>query len=172
MANVNEKWQTIEGYENLYAVSNLGNVKSLKKKINLSLIDDRYLIVNFSKGNVKKKQLVHRLVAEAFIPNPENKPCINHKDGNKHNNRVENLEWCNQSENVLHGYRTGLRDMKTVGTGFLGKATHNSKPVLDPYTGVFYRSITEAAKYNNTSFSYLFNQLMGFSAKVTRLVLV
>ena len=74
-----------------------------------------YKVVYFKKGNTKTSKQVHRLVAQAFIPNPENKPQVNHIDGNKHNNNVDNLEWVTVSENAIHALNTGLRSriMKT-----------------------------------------------------------
>ena len=110
-----EIWKDIKGYEGLYQVSNLGNVKSLprlliysdgqrhyyKEKI-LRCIKkpSGYCFVNLYKDNVSKHKHIHRLVAEAFIPNPDNLPVINHKDKNPLNNRADNLEWCTQQYNV------------------------------------------------------------------------
>lgn len=114
----NEAWEPIKGYEGLYEVSNLGKVKSLVKpgapierilKYWMSgRKGRRYPYVSLTKGNKKKGFLIHRLVAVAFIPNPLNKPFVNHIDGNKLNNRHSNLEWCTTSENQKHAYRTGL----------------------------------------------------------------
>ena len=90
-------WKDIKGYEGLYEVSNTGYIKSLQfkkpfiKKFNKN--HQGYLSVSLYKDNENKLVKVHRVVAEAFIPNPENKPQVNHKDGNKANNCVENLEW-------------------------------------------------------------------------------
>lgn len=117
-----EIWKDIEGYEGKYQVSNLGRVKSLKRKCNvlngyrtvnekiLNLNKNRYgyVTVNLSKNNKNKICTIHRLVATAFIPNPENKPQVNHIDGNKTNNIVENLEWVSKEENMQHAVNTGL----------------------------------------------------------------
>lgn len=119
-----EKWKDIKGYENLYQVSNLGNIKRLGGKI--KVIDElqnrkyyRYYKENFPKQFIDssgyktitlkgKRMRVHRLVAQAFLPNPELKPCINHKDGNKLNNNINNLEWCTYYENSHHAIENGL----------------------------------------------------------------
>lgn len=114
-----EIWKDIRGYEGLYQVSNLGRVKSLermtsqnkhlKEKLTcLNKLSHGYNNVGLCKQGKTKAFYVHRLVAEAFIPNPENKPQVNHIDGCKTNNKVDNLEWVTQSENMQHAYRTGL----------------------------------------------------------------
>lgn len=110
-----EIWKDIPNYEGIYQISNYGNVRRLNKwdlnrrefyenihNIKLQSDTKGYLHVDLSKNQNVKRRDVHRLVAEAFIPNPENKPEINHIDGNKKNNRVDNLEWCTRSENLLH----------------------------------------------------------------------
>lgn len=105
----NEVWQTIEGYEN-YQVSNLGRVKSLNynrtgKEQILKPVKrkNKYLSVNLCKNGKIKNLLVHRLVAQAFLPNPKNMPDINHKDENKQMNIVSNLEWCTRKQNINYG---------------------------------------------------------------------
>ena len=100
-----EIWKDIEGYEGLYQVSNLGNVKSLKAKRNLyySNSNNGYLRVGLFKGT-RKMFAIHRLVAKAFLPNPQHKKVVNHKDFDVKNNAVSNLEWCTFKENNNYGY--------------------------------------------------------------------
>lgn len=91
-------------------VSETGQVFSHGKLIHGEVTRNGYVRIHVSNRNVQYKFLVHRLVAEAFIPNPLCLPQVNHKDGNKLNNSVENLEWCSSSENQKHAYRTGLKN--------------------------------------------------------------
>ena len=112
-----EIWKPIKGYEGRYEISNFGNVYSIRRKILLtqtpSYQDIRgYNQVCLFKDNKKHTKLVHRLVAEEFLPNPNNLPQINHKDGNKFNNNVINLEWCDASYNTKHAYDNNLNDIR------------------------------------------------------------
>jgi len=129
-----EVWKDIKGYEGIYQVSNTGKIKRIGKYSNQfgytwesdrllkpSPKDNQYLIVNLSKNGKIKQKYVHRLVAEAFIPNPENKPTINHKDGDRSNNHVSNLEWATYAENNIHSIEVLDRDTKN---------SSDSKPVL------------------------------------------
>ena len=115
-----EQWRPVRGYEGKYIVSNKGNVMSVPRTyidktgreytvdgVTLSKCDDArgYERVRFGKSGMAR---VHRIVAEAFIPNPLNLPEVNHKDGNKKNNCVENLEWVTHQGNVIHAVETGL----------------------------------------------------------------
>lgn len=118
--NMIEEWKDIYGYEGLYQVSNLGNVKSVKRQVIVKGFqddiignkkerlltktkkDNGYLRVTLHKDGKEKKLLIHRLVANAFIPKVDGKEQINHIDGNKENNNVNNLEWCNNYENGYH----------------------------------------------------------------------
>lgn len=123
-----EIWKDIKNYEGLYQVSNLGRIKSLsrtvyqynymaKKDIKITfkgkirkprMSKDGYYIINLNKDGKMTTYRVHRLVGEQFVENKENKPYINHKDGNKLNNNVDNLEWCTAKENSIHGWKIGL----------------------------------------------------------------
>ena len=122
--DANEIWKPVKGFEK-YQISNYGRVKYPVKYI---LPDasgtylrityggktgDGYLCFGMSRSGGKTRA-VHILVAEAFIPNPENKPCVNHKDGNRKNNRVDNLEWVTKSENTQHAYDIGLKKTEQV----------------------------------------------------------
>ena len=117
-----EIWRDVPEYVGLYQVSNRGRIKRLESQIIDSLGRRRtipeklrvpvcvhvYLYCAMYKENVEKREAVHRLVATAFIKNPEGKPCVNHINGVKSDNRVENHEWCTHSENNLHAFSTGL----------------------------------------------------------------
>ena len=118
-----EIWKDVIGYEGLYVVSNLGRVKSLvgwnghkyikrekilKKSIH-NVENYKTYKVFLVKNKKRKEYRVHRLVSFSFIPNPNNKPQINHKDSNPMNNHVENLEWCTSQENIVHSYKYGYR---------------------------------------------------------------
>ena len=119
-----EIWNTIQEYENLYEVSNKGNVRGLKYNKLLKLRQDNrepYYIVRLCKKSKESVKRVHRLVAIAFIDNPDKLPVVNHKDGNKLNNSVENLEWCSYSDNTKHAIELGLIKFKQ------GEDSHKSK---------------------------------------------
>lgn len=121
-----EIWKPVPGFEKLYLVSNTGRIKANAKAVStsrngtiyvaqrkereLSFTIDRYgyYKVVLQENKRKKFTTVHRVVGAAFISNPQNLPQINHKDGNKLNNNVDNLEWCTSQQNVVHAYKTGL----------------------------------------------------------------
>ena len=122
-----ENWRNVIGYEGIYQISDFGNVRRIAYFDNASIVHHgNMLFVNMKPtkskfGYLRIKlmyhgkpsiKLIHRLVASAFIYNVNNKPCINHIDGNKENNHVLNLEWCSYSENGLHANKIGLRNMK------------------------------------------------------------
>lgn len=130
---IGEIWKPVIGYYGLYEVSNFGRVRSLDhyvkhgkgglalkkgKILRLNIGGSGYYQVSLSRDNKIKSYSVHRLVAEAFIPNPHNYPCVNHRNENKLDDRVENLEWCDHLYNVQYG------------TGIERQVSKRSKPVL------------------------------------------
>lgn len=142
---MNEVWKPITGYEGKYEISNYGNVKSLnfRNKGEECLLrlhnTHRYYQAALTKDGITKYHLVHRLVAEAFIPNPHNYPLINHKDECGFNNHVDNLEWCTHKENINYGSCIDRR------------AKNCRKPVISKCGDIieFYDSVTSAAKAIN-----------------------
>jgi hypothetical protein len=140
---MNEIWKDIIGYEGYYQVSNIGNVRSVNrqyvdilnrkrlvksKPLKQQLAFANYYKVDFKVNKIRKTITVHRLVAIAFLSNPENKPTVNHKDGNKCNNNVNNLEWATYSENNQHA--VDILRRKSKWTGILGKDNPKSKTVI------------------------------------------
>ena len=118
-----EIWKNIKGYKNKYVISNFGRVKSLSRKVwnghNFFQSKEKilktyskarlgYVVVSLSKKNKRKTKRIHRLVAQAFIENSNNKPQINHKNGIKTDNKAVNLEWCTAHENLHHAWKTNL----------------------------------------------------------------
>ena len=143
-----EMWKDIEEYNGEYQVSNLGRVKSFKnnkekllKPFFTKTNQEGYLVVNLCQNNKRKIKLVHRLVAEAFIPNPNNFPFINHKDEDKTNNNVDNLEWCDSKYN--NNYGTLREKMKKKLSFKVAQYDLNDNLIK------IYDSAHEAAKENN-----------------------
>lgn len=142
-----EIWKPIEGYEGLYEVSSLGRIKSLYKYhhryeniLKNKITKDGYYETTLVKNGKPKFIRTHRLVASAFIDNPLNKSEVNHKDGNKLNNSVDNLEWVTSSENQKHAYRTGLQKVS-------GGALSNRKKVRCVDLNVEKDSLHEMQRY-------------------------
>jgi hypothetical protein len=105
-----EEWRDISGYEGLYQVSNTGRVKSLRNNIirKLGKFINGYLFAGLKVNGEQHNKAIHRLVAEEFLPNPDKKREVNHKDGNKQNNNLENLEWVTRQENIAHAFLNNL----------------------------------------------------------------
>ena len=155
-----EQWHDVSGFEGLYQVSNFGNVRSLPRKIsaghgnriaggkeiNKTNDGNGYLSVMMSDRGRLKRIRVHRLVALAFIPAIAGKNFVNHKDSNRQNNHVSNLEWVTQKENTQHGMIFGNLDNKR------GKNSQ-AKAVLHLQTGVFFDCLKDGAECFGVNYS-------------------
>ena len=164
---MDEVWKTIDDFPN-YEVSNYGNVRNIKngrlmqQKIGR---DGHYLSVYLCDAERENTKTVHRLVAKAFIPNPENKTQVNHVDGNKLNNRVDNLEWCTPKENNIHAIRTGLnrpgeyqkKQIKIVETGEIFNGVVECANAVGGDFRNVYRSLNSDRHYavNGLHFEYV-----------------
>ena len=157
----------IKDFPAYYIDKNANVYSTLTNKVLNPGIDSKgYKQVNLSKNGKAHTCRVHRLIAMAYIPNVENKPCINHINGDRTDNRLENLEWCTKSENALHAYETGLfviTDNMRSASSMNGKTNcvkaqeSNKKPVLHIEYGIFFDSAKEAAdslgiKYANLKY--------------------
>ncbi len=135
------EWTPIPGFEGLYEINRLGSVKSLQKRNHQNELKTKidragYRTVRLCKQGMVYGKFVHRLLAETYIPLIENKRFVNHLNGNKLDNSIENLEWVTHAENMLHAYRIGL--IKKV-----------CRTVVDSCTGKIFKGITEAAEFMN-----------------------
>lgn len=152
---IGEEWKDIKGYEGLYQVSNIGNVRSIRRCIkyksgSIAIHKGRllrqyertggYMYVVLSKENTQKPFRVHRLVADAFVENPKNMEIVNHIDENRKNNSATNLEWCDLKYNINYGTRTE-RAIET--------RRNHSKPFICHETGDVFRSIADCKRKLN-----------------------
>ena len=149
-----EEWKPIDGWDG-YKVSNFGRVLGKRGTIlHQQKTNCGYMSVHLSNGKIKKWCSVHRLVASAFIPNPTNLPVINHKDENKGNNRVDNLEWCTRSYNELYNNKAQrmIQTKRDKGISVVPQSAIDghiralSKPVVCVETNKEFRSASEASR--------------------------
>lgn len=165
-----EIWKDVESYKGIYKVSNTGKIKSIDRNIKMgsgfgvckgkTLSDykdkDGYLVVSLSNKSKYKLSKVHRVVASAFIPNPLNLPQVNHKDGVKTNNHVDNLEWCDGFHNMRHANRTGLVNHKKGDNHHRRKVSSHMINVLKRYLKIYPNANrTMLAKKLNITRSYI-----------------
>ena len=142
----------INGYKNLYWIDENGIIINRHgRKLKTHLNTHGYPVVGLSKNNSKKIFSIHRLIAEAFIPNPENKPHINHKDGIKTNHNINNLEWCTPSENMLHAFKIGLKNHKGENNNANRKLSNlQVQEIRDKYITKKYSQTKLAREYSIT----------------------
>ncbi len=162
-----ENWRDIKGYEGKYQVSDLGRVRSLDVEVTQKVVGGKlvnrvykgcilkqsirnnYLSVNLKDKGTKKHMSVHRMVSEAFIENPHNKPLVNHKNGVKSDNRMSNLEWCTSKENSQHALKNGLHKPYLEKWAIQKANDSFCKRTICVETGEVFKSAYEAAIWLN-----------------------
>jgi len=176
-----EEWKDIDGYEGIYKISSLGNIKSMprtNKYINHKIggvilkkpLANGYPVSVLCKDKTRNRQYVHRLVAKAFIPNPENKPFINHINSIRNDNNISNLEWCTQKENVHHARRMGRMNQGldlSKYTNLKGADHFRSKLTQEDVDGM--RERYNSGKYSYKELSEKYNIGMSQVGKIVRM---
>jgi NUMOD4 motif/HNH endonuclease len=174
-----KEWKDVVGYEGVYMVSNTGEVKSLKRLDSLGRVVSEkilkqrkhtggYMIVNLSSPTGAKTHYIHRIVAESFIDNKDGLPHVNHKDGNKENNSLSNLEWSTVQENIIHAFKNGLNKSPKAMLGKFGKEHNRSKSVLQYLNGnkiAEYGSISEASRNTGVAIASISRCCLGRQVK-------
>jgi hypothetical protein len=155
---LNKIWYPVKGYEGFYEITKDGKVRSLYKHHQHYQMQQRidragYLTVRLTKKDKGSTRTIHRLLALTFIPNPDKKRCVNHKDGNKLNNSLLNLEWCTHSENLKHAYDNGLIKKNK------GKHHHEARKLQCLKTGQIFDTIKDAAKKAGVNYNTFRNSL-------------
>ena len=155
MNTQHEIWKAIAECNGEYSISNHGQVKSYKdgrerilKPYLVGYLGNQYLAIGICTNGKRKNQKIHKLIALAFIPNPCNKLTVNHKDGNKTNNHIDNLEWATHKENINHAWQNGLCESNRNSISI-----RKSKPVIDILTNKKYDSLTKACIDTNESYN-------------------
>ncbi len=173
-----EEWSIVSEFDGIYSVSNLGRIKTndhirhyniaggVRSRFVIGRIRKQsiskfgYYYVQFRFPDRRKNVYVHRYVAKSFIPNPDNKEWINHKDGNKLNNHISNLEWCTPSENLKHAFRTGLKKPSITSYNHQRGLSPRAMRVRVIETGEEYNCINDLLEGEEIS-KYFFNSRIG-----------
>jgi hypothetical protein len=157
-----EEWRWIPDYKNLYKISSIGRIMKCDPDTGAQEIYEGrtscrgYVQTKLTKNGVTKTATIHRLVALAFVDNPESKKDVNHRDGNKTNNIVDNLEWTTEEENVMHGHRTGINPNSVTGRNKVIEVfNYNTRKKC------FHKTIKECSEEHNINYQVLRDHLAG-----------
>lgn len=159
MTTQQEQWREVQGYNGRYQVSDMGNVRSawFGKLIKPQGQNSGYQMVSLTYKRKHKNMLVHRLVANAFLPLIEGKHVVNHLNGDKSDNRLNNIEWCSQSENVLHAFKTGRKKAH----GLPARWRYSPVRAIQSGLSLSYESVTSASRALRVGRSAISNVLTG-----------